>query len=71
MKKVSDKVYTDFIIHTEDERLASLDLQLSLAKELCSEIWEIVDEGLDELRRRAYPDDEEFGLKSGVNTCVL
>ena len=54
MKKVSDKVYTDFIIHTEDERLASLDLQSSLAKELCTGIWEIVDEGLDELRRREY-----------------
>ena len=54
MKKVSDKVYTDFIIHTEAERLASLGLQLSLAKELCSGIWEIVDEGLAELRRREY-----------------
>ena len=54
MKKVSDKVYTDFIIHTEAERLASLEQQLSLAKELCCGIWDIVDEGLDELRRREY-----------------
>lgn len=54
MKKVSDKVYTDFIIYTEADRSSSLKQQLSLAKELCSGIWEIIDEGLDKLRQHDY-----------------
>ena len=54
MKKVADKVYTDFIIYTEADRSSSLKQQLALAKELCSGIWEIVGEGLNELRQREY-----------------
>lgn len=51
MKRVSDRVYTDFIIYTEKDRVANLDLELKLAKELCEGIWSIVSGGLDELRQ--------------------
>jgi RNA polymerase sigma-70 factor (ECF subfamily) len=54
MKKVSDKVYTDFIIRTEADRLFSLKPQLYLAKELCYDIWRIIDTGLGELKEREF-----------------
>ncbi|WP_026517508.1 RNA polymerase sigma factor [Butyrivibrio sp. MC2021] len=54
MKRVSDKVYTDFIIYSEQDRMANLDLQLKLAKELCDGIWHIVSEGLVKLRQNEF-----------------
>ena len=54
MKKYSDKVYTDFIIFSENDRRTNLDIELKLANELCEEIWDIVSSGLDELRQSNY-----------------
>ncbi|WWZ59828.1 RNA polymerase sigma factor [Butyrivibrio fibrisolvens] len=54
MKRVSDKVYTDFIIYSEQDRMANFNIQLNLAKELCDGIWHIVSEGLDELRQNNF-----------------
>ena len=54
MKRVSDKVYTDFIIYSENDRRSNLDSELKLAKELCEEIWGIVSSGLDELRKSDF-----------------
>ena len=51
MKKVADKVYTDFIIFSEQDRMRNLNLECKLAKELCEGIWDIVSDGLNELRQ--------------------
>ena len=65
MKRVSDKVYTDFIIYTENDRNANLDTELKLATDLCKDIWSIVSIGLDELRSSDYYNrqNEEQALK--------
>ena len=54
MKQSGDKVYTDFIIYTEQDRLNTFEIQKRLATRMCNEIWEYVEEGLDELRNQAY-----------------
>lgn len=54
MKKVGDKIYTDFIIKTEEDRLSTLPLQKSLAERLCSDIWSVIDKGLNELRQQDF-----------------
>lgn len=54
MKESADKVYTDFIIYTETDRTVNVPLQVELAKQLCGDIWKIVDKGLEELRERNY-----------------
>lgn len=54
MVRKGDKVYTDFIIYTEKDRLEYLDRQLKIAKDNYREIWEIVENGLEELRRQDF-----------------
>lgn len=54
MKAVSDRVYTDFIIFTGEDRTKSISLQEELAKKLYKDIWRIVEDGLAELRERDY-----------------
>ena len=54
MKQAGDKVYTDFIIYTEQDRLNTFTVQKDLAAKMCTEIWRYVEEGLNELRDKAY-----------------
>lgn len=54
MGRTGDKVYTDFIIYTEKDRLEYLDAQLKIAEDNYREVWEIIDEGLRELREQNY-----------------
>lgn len=54
MGRTGDKVYTDFIITGEKERLERLDAQLETAEENYREIWEIIDSGLAEVRKQEY-----------------
>lgn len=54
MKEIGDKVYTDFIIYTEQDRLNTFEIQKELATRMCDEIWKYVEEGLNELRAQAY-----------------
>ncbi len=54
MGRIGDKVYTDFIITGEKERLEYLDAQLEVAEKTYREIWEIIDSGLAELRKQDY-----------------
>ena len=54
MKRAGDRVFTDFIIYTEEDRLSSLELQKELAARQFDAVWKIVEEGLDVLRNAAY-----------------
>lgn len=54
MGRTGDKVYTDFIIYTEKDRLEYLDAQLKIAEDNYREIWAIIDDGLKELREQDY-----------------
>lgn len=49
MKKVSDRIYTDFIIFTEEDRNANLSCELALADKLYEKVWEILKRGVGEL----------------------
>lgn len=49
MKRMGDKVYTDFIIYTEADRTAQAALEKQLADSLCKDVWIIMDKGLEEL----------------------
>ena len=54
MKRVGDKVYTDFIIYTEKDRTANFELESSLAEKLYSDIWKIMQEGFSELHESEF-----------------
>ena len=54
MKQTGDRVYTDFIIYTEQDRLGTFEIQKELATRKCAEIWKYVENGLNELRKQAY-----------------
>lgn len=54
MGRVSDKVYTDFIIFSENDRTKYFDAQKNIADMNYREIWKIVDKGLAELREQDY-----------------
>ena len=54
MKQSGDKVYTDFIIYTEQDRLNTFEIQKDLATRMCVEIWKYVEEGLNVLRNQPY-----------------
>lgn len=54
MKRMGDKVFTDFIIYTEKDRIESLELQKELAARQRDVIWKIIEEGLNWLRRTEY-----------------
>ncbi len=50
MKRVSDKVYTDFIIYTNKDRLTGLETEKRLTDKLWRDIWEIIERELVEIR---------------------
>ncbi len=54
MKQVADKVYTDFIIYTQEDRLKNYEAEKALAEKLYKEIWHIVEQGLVELHGKEY-----------------
>ncbi len=54
MKRTGDKVFTDFIIYTEEDRLSGLELQKEAAAKAFGAVWEIIEKGLDVLRNAAY-----------------
>lgn len=54
MKRVSDRVYTDFIIFTEQDKAANFPLEMELAETLYRDIWQIADAGLQALREQPY-----------------
>ena len=54
MKQIGDKVFTDFIIYTEQDRINTFSIQKKLAAEACTKIWKYVEEGLNVLRNQAY-----------------
>lgn len=54
MGRTADKVYTDFVIYSENDRMEYFDAQKKIADENYREIWTIVDKGLDELREQDY-----------------
>lgn len=54
MKRVGDKVYTDFIIFDENDRTANIELEKELAEKYYRAVWEIVQRGLDELHDAEY-----------------
>lgn len=54
MGRISDKVYTDFIIFSENDRMEYFDAQKNIADKNYREIWKIVDKGLTELREQDY-----------------
>ncbi len=54
MKRTGDKVYTDFIIYSEQDRTASISLERELADKLYKDIWAVMEKGLEELRGTSY-----------------
>lgn len=49
MKRVGDKVYTDFIIYTEADRTANTALEKQIADNVYKDVWKIMDKGFEEL----------------------
>ena len=54
MKRIGDRVFTDFIIYTEEDMLNTFDLQKSLANTLFTDVWEYLGDGLNALRGTDY-----------------
>ncbi len=54
MKRVGDKVYTDFIIFDEQDRTANIGLEKELAKQHYKAIWEIMRRGFEEFHSQQY-----------------
>lgn len=49
LKRVGDKVYSDFIIYGEADRTANIALEKQVADSIYRDVWEIMDKGLEEL----------------------
>lgn len=49
MKRIGDKVYTDFIIYTEADRTANIALEKQIADSIYKDVWAITDKGFEEL----------------------
>ncbi|MDE7304225.1 MAG: sigma-70 family RNA polymerase sigma factor [Oscillospiraceae bacterium] len=49
MKRIGDKVYTDFIIYTEADRTANTALEKQIADSIYKDVWAIMDKGFEEL----------------------
>lgn len=54
MQRVSNKVFTDFVIYDEKDRYNNTEDQLGFAEENYKAIWETVEKGLNELRNEEY-----------------
>ena len=49
MKRTGDKVYTDFIIYTEEDRTVNVALEKQIADSIYKDVWAIMDKGFEEL----------------------
>lgn len=49
MKRVGNKVYTDFIIYTETDRAANTALEKQIADSIYKDVWAIIDKGFEKL----------------------
>lgn len=49
MKRVGNKVYTDFIIYTETDRAANTTLEKQIADSIYKDVWATMDKGFEEL----------------------
>lgn len=54
MKRVGDKVYTDFIIYSPKDHTVNVALEKQLADKLYKDVWEIMDKGFEELHSRDF-----------------
>ncbi len=54
MKRVADKVYTDFIIFNENDRTATFVAEKALSQKLYKDIWSIMDQGFAEFHEQDY-----------------
>lgn len=54
MKRVADKVYTDFIIFDENDRTATFEAEKVLSQKLYKDIWSIMDDGFAEFHEQDY-----------------
>lgn len=54
MKKVGDKVYTDFIIFDEQDRTVNIGIQQELADKYYKAIWSDMERGFKELHKQEY-----------------
>lgn len=54
MKQVKDKVYTDFIIYKEEDRIKGLDKQKEFASKNFYKMWDIIEEGLLKLYQKEF-----------------
>lgn len=54
MKRVGDKVYTDFIIFDEHDRTVNIEIQQELAKKHYKAIWEHMERAFEELHHQEY-----------------
>ncbi|MBP1547148.1 MAG: sigma-70 family RNA polymerase sigma factor [Oscillospiraceae bacterium] len=65
MKRVSDRIYTDFIIYSEEDRTANLEREREIADKCSEGVYEIMSEGLKELKDCGYYKAQSYskGLK--------
>lgn len=54
MKRVGNKVYTDFIIYTEADRTANIALEKEIADSIYKDVWAVMENGFDELHSCDY-----------------
>ena len=71
-RRPDGKVYTDFIIYTEQDRKATFDRQLAVVKEHFELFWEEVEKGLAELREKPFyqRQKEHARTKLELHFCV-
>lgn len=54
LKRTGDKVYTDFIIYTEEDRTVGIALEKQIADSIYKDVWAIMDKGFEELHGCDY-----------------
>lgn len=71
MKRIGDKVYTDFIIYREADRRATVELQRELADSKYREIWEVVEQGLRKLREQDFYQKQRVEARRKLESSVV
>lgn len=71
MKKVADKVYTDFIIYTQEDRVRNFEAEKKLAGDLYKDIWKIVEQGLMELQEQEYYQKQKSSQKRKLDSFFV
>lgn len=71
MKRVGDRVYTDFIICREEDRQAAVGAQQELADRRYREIWEIVEQGLARLREQDFYRKQRMEARRKLESQVV